>query len=345
MNQLESETNTTFAWLPSRAVLVIGMATLSLVGFEVSANANLPPVPFVDNADVNYIDGTCSEPLALPNGVFWDLLLCAVDKEIRNGLIWDWWSVTCVGLDNICVATDHGDSMNLYALQNTFTPPGIPDVEKNLGEQCPLAGNPINVAVGNKFQVETDYAGTGTGYLPFRRYYNSQRAQYTQNWSSVGHRWRHSYSSSLSERAANSPNKHRIVATRADGRKLRFRPAGGGWVPFDQDVTDALTELPAGGFDYRVDDGSVEHYDSSGRLVSLTSREGFTTTLVYDVESVDGGDSNPETLDRVVSPFCDDPYATSLQCRHLEFSYTTLQGANQTVEGIASLRIMPAGDE
>jgi len=54
------------------------------------------------------------------------------------------------------------------------------------GDQCPAAGNPIQIASGNKFQREDDYQGAGAYPLTFSRFYNSQNSQ-----------WRHTYSRSL----------------------------------------------------------------------------------------------------------------------------------------------------
>jgi RHS repeat-associated protein len=48
------------------------------------------------------------------------------------------------------------------------------DPPKNFGAPCPACGNPISPGTGNKFQRETDYAGTGEFPLVFERYYNSQ---------------------------------------------------------------------------------------------------------------------------------------------------------------------------
>jgi len=55
-----------------------------------------------------------------------------------------------------------------YCVQNKIDP------LKSLGPQCPKCGNPITPSTGNKFQLETDYVGTGEYPLRFERYYNSQ---------------------------------------------------------------------------------------------------------------------------------------------------------------------------
>lgn len=74
-------------------------------------------------------------------------------------------------------------------------------------EDCPVAGNPINFATGNKFQIETDY--NGPGKLRFSRTYNSQDGL-----------WRHGYSARLK-----IGNTHLVVVL-ADGREAFFQLSG-----------------------------------------------------------------------------------------------------------------------
>ena len=55
----------------------------------------------------------------------------------------------------------------------------VTDDQKNKGDPNPCPdcgqgrGNPVNVATGNKFQREPDFAGTAQGTLRFVRFYNS----------------------------------------------------------------------------------------------------------------------------------------------------------------------------
>ena len=55
-----------------------------------------------------------------------------------------------------------------------FRRPAARDPDKSFCEQCPKVGNPVNIGTGNKYQVEEDYAGSGSTPLRFIRYYNNQ---------------------------------------------------------------------------------------------------------------------------------------------------------------------------
>jgi len=58
-----------------------------------------------------------------------------------------------------------------------------------------FVGNPISTATGSKFQVETDYRGSGAYPLVFRRFHNTPTlfAQSQAASSNIGIQWRHSY--------------------------------------------------------------------------------------------------------------------------------------------------------
>ena len=58
--------------------------------------------------------------------------------------------------------------------------------------------NPCNIATGNKFETEIDYAPGSSGSLRFARYYNSMGPY--RSAENFAHGWRHSYSRALDER-------------------------------------------------------------------------------------------------------------------------------------------------
>ncbi|HEX9625516.1 MAG TPA: DUF6531 domain-containing protein, partial [Acidiferrobacterales bacterium] len=170
-------------------------------------------------------------------------------------------------------------------------------------------GNPVNTATGNKYQVETDYAGTGPFALT--RYYNSIRANGNYKESGVfGTAWRSSYSGPavISIHTMNflTGDIDRTFATvhRPDGRSYYFRFDGVAWVP-DADVEDRL-ERTASGWTYTRRDGTVETYDyvdrgdqtGYGKLLSIRNPVGLTQTLAYYASGPDLG-----RLHTVTGPF------------------------------------------
>jgi len=175
--------------------------------------------------------------------------------------------------------------------------------------QCPrpTAGNPIHLATGNKFQRETDYVSSIANGLSFRRYYNSL----TDNWATpMGQKWSADYLQRV--RIAPGANDSIGVAEviRPDGKVNFYRMSGGVWGS-DKDVVEKLVELVdvqsrRTGWQLTLRDDSTEKYwddGEVGRLVSITTRDGFITILDYDLAVIDGGDGMDTTLDRVTDPF------------------------------------------
>ncbi|MDD4463256.1 MAG: DUF6531 domain-containing protein, partial [Desulfobacterales bacterium] len=147
-------------------------------------------------------------------------------------------------------------------------------IGKNTGDpdcEAPRGGNPIHAAIGNKYQVETDYSGAGAFPLEFKRHYNS-----VSTFSgALGANWRGSYDRSISR-----VNNKEAVAYRPDGKEYKFKLSRKKWV-CDPDVTDRL-EQTANGWRYTTSEDFVEIYDANGRLVSISNRAGLLQTLSYD---------------------------------------------------------------
>lgn len=93
---------------------------------------------------------------------------------------------------------------------------GYPKCDGN----CPISGgngsDPIDSAVGNSLQHETDYAGSGAFPIRFERYYNSIRTFENLN-QPVGAGWTHSHSGFLSQIVNSSNTVDRIRVYRPNG--------------------------------------------------------------------------------------------------------------------------------
>jgi YD repeat-containing protein len=155
----------------------------------------------------------------------------------------------------------------------------------NGGQPCQgQQGNPIRVATGNKFHVETDYTGAGEHPLRFAHYYNSSRG--AMGGSRMGQRRRHTY-----ERSVTMPSPAAgpiATVTRHDGSAFSFTLTGGEWKG-DSDVPGRLLALQdaagnATGWQYVDTNDELESYDVSGRLLSIENRSGLRHTLSYDGE-------------------------------------------------------------
>ncbi|SFS08517.1 RHS repeat-associated core domain-containing protein [Dyella sp. OK004] len=190
------------------------------------------------------------------------------------------------------------------------------DPGKNTGENCnggngmpdgdgaitcpgmPQAGDPINVATGNKYEQETDF--DTSPWLTFRRFYNSERSISRSN---LGPQWRHSFDRSLiqSTTLPNGQGTPYIQLQRPSGSSENFQPtANGGWAP-DSNVADTLTADANGYTVYVAGPNQFERYSTSGQLQYIADASGQMTTFTY----------NGSLLQAVTDPFG----------RTLQFSY------------------------
>ena len=126
-----------------------------------------------------------------------------------------------------------------------------------------MANNPINVAIGNKYEMEVDYQGSGPFPLAIRRHYNSL----TGIWSS-------DYERSL------GIDGDLAALFRADGKIVRYTNSNGTWVG-DPDVVGSLTQL-TDTWRFVNENDQVEIYDNHGKLLSVTDRSGVAHTVAYD---------------------------------------------------------------
>ena len=193
------------------------------------------------------------------------------------------------------------------------------DTSKEMGNKCAsgkpvfgtMCGNPINFATGNKFQVETDYVGTGPMPLRIERAYNS--ATPTDNFDSMdkppmlsfGRNWRFHY-----DRRMQGVGTNTVWVSRADGKVIYFNLYGGVWKA-DSEIADRLTSGPSGYGYFNSDTRETETFDGQGRLASITDQSGNVTTLQY----------SGKFLSKVTDPFG----------RSLTFSYGGIRPKVSTI--------------
>ena len=161
------------------------------------------------------------------------------------------------------------------------TPASAPIQRRNLGKQCPANANgsdPINTVTGNHYYSDVDYIGTARDTLRFERHYNSQQAFAN---GTLGLKWTHTYHRILAITTAGATFKSANL-TRPDGHVETFNASGG----TNNFVADANVKarfvVNGTGWKYTDTDDTVELYDASKRLASITRRDGIGVTLTYD---------------------------------------------------------------
>jgi len=199
----------------------------------------------------------------------WAYRSTAPDCPVGSGQVWDQATKDCT-----CPGGYGEDPWN---------PGQCLDLGKSLGgNSCGvLCGNPINVAIGNKYQREDDLKLSSLLY--FSRHYNSHAAARSDL---LGPKWTHSYSRAVEYVPGPSGTQVANVG-RPDGRRLRFTDSTGQWKA-DADVAATLVRRtgPAGellGWTFTPQDGlDVEEYDALGRLLQIANPDGRTVVLTYN---------------------------------------------------------------
>jgi RHS repeat-associated protein len=201
----------------------------------------------------------------------------------------------------------------------------VPAPDKSLGSNentkgtpniC--CGNPINTGTGNKFQTESDYAGTDL--LKFVRYYNSAPTAPT---NLLGSHWTNTYTRRV-DYLASAPSV--AVLRRPDGSGFTYNLISGIWTA-DADVVAKLVQLNDAngvlqGWEYQEQDGrQVEDYDARGRLIGINRTDGQSVVLVYNNGLTENND-NDFLLTSV----------TAQDGRSLAFSYNSLRRLSQLTD-------------
>jgi RHS repeat-associated protein len=146
-------------------------------------------------------------------------------------------------------------------------------------------GNPTSVISGAKQQEEIDYTEPGGGGLQFRRFYNS--GGYWRMPSSGGASvstsmsdfWKFSYSRRLQ---VVSGNTELMGIIQLEDGTLRHYDGAGKEVLNREGGAETLIQISGGLWKRTLSNHEYDVYDSSGRLLSTTTRAGVVTSIFYD---------------------------------------------------------------
>lgn len=193
---------------------------------------------------------------------------------------------------------------------------GPPCAPSCTSQPQPHPGEPINPATGNMWHRETDYTAADPSALAMTRTYNSTRLK-LQNAPSqgFGENWSHPYFAALSQVVPFSASQRSrkcfkrpdngmtwcevdvivksaippgIAITRGDGKQIEFnRGEGNVWYPRANNNGRVTAVLSADGLsiaEWVYEDRwlrTIERFDASGRLKSISSKNGRVQTLTY----------------------------------------------------------------
>jgi RHS repeat-associated protein len=154
--------------------------------------------------------------------------------------------------------------------------PGEPSLEPRQNRS--KCGKPVECATGNETISQTDLqvGGRGAG-LDLTRTYNSQSAT-----AGVRGIFGYGWTSSLSDHLILEPALHLVLLATASGATLPFSESGGSFTapPSSQ---DKLSGSPEAGYTLTLPDQTQMKFQGlSGRLETVTDREGNETKLAYN---------------------------------------------------------------
>ncbi|MEJ2392880.1 MAG: RHS repeat-associated core domain-containing protein [Gammaproteobacteria bacterium] len=170
--------------------------------------------------------------------------------------------------DFVCASGYKGNPKN-HLCYRSSNPKEYGCPQKKRSSKAKSVGEPANATTGNEFQFETDYRGP-SGTLSFTRAYNSLDV--------VDHGLGYGWVSNVGRHLAIEGNSLTVYA--ADGRGEPFTLSNGAWQG-DADTKLQLTQ-DSSGYTVRHQDGSVDHFDTDGRLISSVDVQGRATTYTYD---------------------------------------------------------------
>ncbi|MFI8579669.1 DUF6531 domain-containing protein [Ectopseudomonas khazarica] len=216
-------------------------------------------------------------------------------------------------LEQILNSEHTGDSIDTCTRGLEKGPPGF----------CPspYTGNPINFAVGNKFQQETDYQVSGNSALKFSRSYNS-----------LDGLWRHTYSTHL------QIDTQSAALIMPHGRELFFSVDDSLVTPLSTD-RGSLSKNSTGWIFVSADNERFT-FDLTGKLTHWSNTQGQSYQLAYSGNQITVTDNIGNNL-TLTEDADHQPLALSAPDVQITYTYNTnkrLTSVNRTVGGQTSQR-------
>jgi len=151
------------------------------------------------------------------------------------------------------------------------------------------AGHPIIPATGEKVLDQTDYTGAGADALLLQRHYRSSWAGSAGRGlvvdAGLGRAWTHNHAVSIQREGTPGATGSSAKVMFGDGRVRAFdwQTGSSSWLAANS--ADTLTANSTGLLYKRLDDDSLWQFDSAGRLLTVTRRNGWVNTYAYSTGS------------------------------------------------------------
>lgn len=159
--------------------------------------------------------------------------------------------------------------------------------------------NPINIAIGNKFQTFIDYTQAGNNHFPLtvQRTYNSRNAA-----NKIDRKSWQFFDAIASNWPLTTISEAKLVY--ANGKKITFVPDGNnGWLN-DKDIFGKLesfvtvqgTDKILTGWKYTENNGTVKTFNKDGQITQITHPHGISHTYSYTNTTITVIHSNGQSL-------------------------------------------------
>ena len=176
------------------------------------------------------------------------------------------------------------------ATKNGCVAPAIPPEPetKNSPQSCPAdgfkVGKPIIPATGEEVLSHSDYAGQGPHALSLTRSFRSSRvvgALTGEATAGLGLTWSHNHSVSLQQSGTAGAADSSVRIQFGDGtvRAFNWVTTNSTWVPSNS--ADRLVSNSTGLLYQRLDDDSQWQFNTAGKLLTVTQRNGWVITYNY----------------------------------------------------------------
>jgi YD repeat-containing protein len=226
-----------------------------------------------------------------PERTLWRLVTVCLLSLMASGVSAESGDAICAGLyvksgavqgTSTCYANAWGNTpinmSNHYCVNEPArikrwcgTPPDSPR-EKT----CPVA-DPVNPGSGATTLAETDFASGDDIPMLFKRVYRARPLVRPD--AGFGTSWLHNWQRQLNVSNANA-GVPQVIAYRENGDPVTFSKSNGVWRPTDGEPLALVQGTSSWALTNLLDDG-VESYNATGSLLSVNTREGVTTSLIY----------------------------------------------------------------
>ncbi|EPJ48893.1 MAG: hypothetical protein OFPI_27180 [Osedax symbiont Rs2] len=150
-------------------------------------------------------------------------------------------------------------------------------IRADTGMMPHISCNPINIATGEKYLSMFDYQSAGAGNLQFLRFYSS----FSQEKTGLGYAWRSNFDQKLTVISAGKNSPIKVIYTKVDRQQVVFiKNTEGIWQGTDK-AAEKIVEIAAGWL-VSLANGNQEHYNTDGRLMSITMLGGYQQQLYYN---------------------------------------------------------------